>query len=162
MIRQCLLCEATSAGTHVRFLNQMSKICTWCRGELARTGRGFCPGCEKVYPLAEMTDRARLCKACKRARSAAHRERNRDHILAQQRAHYAEKPRRGTATPAQRHAYYLRHRDDYRAARHAWRERNKERIRAYNKAYNAALPPSYWIAKRERAKVRMFRRVFQR
>lgn len=162
-MRTCLLCESTSAGTAVRFPNQHSAICTWCRDELKRTGRAWCAPCRSAYPLAEMTDQGRVCKKCKSVRNRAYRTTHIEQVRRYRQAYYAKAPHSGKLTREQRQAHYTRHHARNIERMREWRAKNKEHIRAYNKAYKELRlteNPNYWKDQRQKKKLAMIRRVF--
>ena len=155
-MKTCLLCESTSAGTAVRFRNQYAKICTWCQGELKRSGRGWCPRCERAYPLVEMRDG--YCKAHKHeinaAYHAAHRERQHQRVNAWK-----------AANPDWRRRYSRRRKrtsEQDKARYHRWYRANHTRARAAQRAYvqaQAAANPNYWRDRYQQAKVRAWRKT---
>lgn len=151
---QCVLCEATNAGTAVRRVNGQSLICTWCAGELKRTERAFCPTCCTTYPRAEMSDG--YCKPHKRALNAAYRAANRERekarVAAWKQAHPGPNNwHTARSNPARDRARAL-------AWHHANREVALERQRAYRQQ-KAAENPNYWRERYQRAKLRAYRRL---
>lgn len=135
MTRTCILCEATSAGTAVRFAPR-SPICDWCAHELARRGARFCYTCRTPFPEAEaiatLPTRCASCRtAYRKARYAAHQERERAAARAWDRAHP------GVAAARKR----ARYADDadYRAAalarKRAWYRRRRAHAIAYARTY---------------------------
>lgn len=154
MTRTCALCEATSAGSAVRFSNQHSKICTWCQAELKKTGRGFCPRCKKAYPLAEMRDG--YCGEHKREINHAYREAHKEKEAARVKAWKEANPR---PRPSRWKLYRDPEQDRARARawHHANRDRALERSRAYTQA-KADANPSYWKERYQREKMRVWRR----
>ena len=159
MTWQCALCEATSAGTQVKRAGPKSLICSWCAGELAKRGRGFCRKCKSSQPLPFGTaHKGAWCRACDKAYMQAKYERNRDARLSYQRAYHeahreaqaernrryriihqgainARKRRMHAAHPERKHAidqrWRERHPEQVRAISRSWREQNGERIRLY-------------------------------
>lgn len=155
MTWQCQLCESGAHGTAVKRSNGQSDLCTWCRAELRRTGRGYCPRCKVAYPLVEMRDG--YCVAHKReinaAYRAAHVEQERARVRAwRETTSYTARPH----TQEERRKWHAAHRDANNARSRAWhhahRERARERMRAYTQA-NAATNPDYWRARYRREKV---------
>lgn len=149
----CALCEATSKGTAVTRVNQ-SDICTWCRDELRRTGRGYCPRCKASYSRSEMSDG--YCKAHKRELNKAYREANREREalrVATWKAAHPDRPRsprdqRGPSTEYDRARY------------RAWHQANRDRVLLRQRAYTqakAAENPDYWRERYQRAKARIWR-----
>lgn len=155
-MRTCALCEATSAGTAVRWPNGTSAICTWCRSELKKRAHGFCPHCEKTWPLVEMRDG--YCKTHKKAINkayrAAHAARERERVAAYRKEH----PRVSSHTPAQRRRYYLAHRSKELARSNAWYAAHRDEALARQRAQRAARGPD--TGKYQRMKARLFRRLF--
>lgn len=157
-MKTCILCESTSAGVLVRFPNG-TKICSWCRAELKKTARGFCPHCERAYPIAEMSDG--YCRPHKRAFNKAYREKNHERELARVAAWKKAHPR--PHTKAERRRWYVAHTEREKARSRTWHAANKERAAAGQRRYKAAQVaenPNYWKERYQRAKVRTFRRLF--
>lgn len=149
----CALCEATSKGTAVRRVNQ-SDICTWCRDELKRTGRGYCPRCKASYSRDEMSDG--YCKAHKREMNKAYREANREREAARVAAWKAAHPQ-----PRPHHwRSYVRNPDQDRARSRAWHQANRARDKARQRTYTQAKAtenPNYWRERYQQAKARAWR-----
>lgn len=165
-MRTCQLCEATSAGTEVRWRNPNSKVCRWCEGELERSGRGFCTQCFATPPLADMRDC--YCVACKRARNVAYYARNAERERARVEAYRQAHPdawRRRQLTSAQRRAYYQRRIEHFRQRGREFHVRHRgeynDKIRAL-RVRRVAENPNYWRERNQRQKVRMFRKLFAR
>jgi hypothetical protein len=161
-LHTCQLCEATSAGTNVRFPSTRSALCTWCRDELKRTARGWCPQCASAHPLPAM--QGGYCKPCKRERNKEYYAANASQERARKRIYRQTHPS-PPRTPEQRRAYYARHRAHVLANHRRWYQENAEFARAQARAYRrAALAknPAYWRERVQRQKVRMWRRVIGR
>ncbi len=123
-IRVCLLCEATSAGTAVRFRHSTSQICLWCEGELARTARAWCTYGRHAVAVQAMTPARPNCRACIRQR-----RHGKDNAAARGKAWRTKNPERARAYDAGR-------REQRRAYDHAAYWRNPERARAKARVRN--------------------------
>lgn len=134
-VKTCLLCECTSEGTAVVF-RRKQQICTWCEDELAKRGRRFCNTCKSIKPIADMVIDRPMCRNCRIARRSDRsehnrvwRERNREHVAAYTRAHYAANRERILAY--KRAKYHANHEAARERARQSyWRHPETSRRRA--------------------------------
>lgn len=134
-MRTCLICEATSLGTRVKF--EQRNICTDCERELARLGRVWCKTGRHDVALTE-SNKAR-CKACDAARNKAHYQ---PYSRAEEARQYRENNR------ALLRAYYAR--PEVRERRNAWARADYARNPALYRARNRRRAPLHRAAFRRR------------
>lgn len=160
-MKTCRLCEATSAGTAVRFPPR-SPLCDWCVDSLARRGMRLCLTCGGVFPTAQaIATFPTRCPACRTAKRRAKYEANleRERAAAQawddanpgvaatkKRLRYATDPAYRAACQARKRAWYARNRPHAIAyaveymRRHSasvlrWRAASRDRRSAYLRTF---------------------------
>lgn len=154
-LKTCPLCEATSAGTAVRFQGS-NPLCSWCDDEHTKRGLRWCRVCEQVKPIdcfsfAKAKTRRRMCKTCMRRQpyNIAAQQRwqkgHRPQINANARASYR---RNLDHHRARNRACYHRHRTYY-LARFA-RLRSEPSYRARHRAYVAANQARIRVTRQQR------------
>lgn len=169
---QCILCEATSAGTEVVRSKKCLSLCTWCVAELERTQQGFCRRCHVVAPISDFRPSSpRYCKACRREQAAPHREKNREAArrrrmenpahreLERQRVREWRKKNPEKSRQAARKRYQ-QNREHWLAWQRAYHERNRERNLERLRADRKKRPEHYRLY-RARRKLAILRGAFR-
>lgn len=168
MIKTCLLCEATSAGTATTFTRRRA-ICNWCDLELIRLGLAWCATGRHKVEAADMATGKPRCKACERSRREVYEPRDRrayaqawraanaEHVAA-----YAARPETKAKKRISARLRYWRNPDRFRAMYRMWQRRRSVIRAAQHRAYYWRQPEIERARSRQRyqqAKIAAWRRT---